>query len=57
MQKSHDEYHSGPPPPSYEPPPPTHSAPRSTPRPETPPSSSGHKLTADEISKGLGLDD
>ncbi|KAG5312659.1 LEG4 protein, partial [Acromyrmex insinuator] len=54
--KSHDEYHSGPPP-SYEPPPPTPPAPKPAPRPETPPSSSGHKLTADEISKGLGLDD
>ncbi|XP_024893202.1 collagen alpha-2(I) chain-like [Temnothorax curvispinosus] len=53
--KSHDEYRSGPAPPSYEPPPPP--APKPTPRPETPPSSGGHKLTADEISKGLGLDD
>ncbi|XP_011265348.1 spidroin-2 isoform X2 [Camponotus floridanus] len=49
--KSHDEHHSGPPP-SYEPPPP-----KPAPRPETPPSSGGKKLTADEISKGLGLDD
>ncbi|KAL0127511.1 hypothetical protein PUN28_003058 [Cardiocondyla obscurior] len=55
--KSHDEYRSGPPPPSYEPPPPTPPAPRPAPRPETPPSSGKHKLTADEISKGLGLDD
>ncbi|XP_011872801.1 PREDICTED: basic salivary proline-rich protein 2-like [Vollenhovia emeryi] len=54
--KSRDEYHSGPPP-SYQPPPPTPPAPKPTPRPETPPSSGGHKLTADEISKGLGLDD
>ncbi|CAL1684036.1 unnamed protein product [Lasius platythorax] len=52
--KSHDEYRSGPPP-SYEPPPPP--APKPAPRPETPPSSGGRKLTADEISKGLGLDD
>ncbi|KAL6431756.1 hypothetical protein ACFW04_007347 [Cataglyphis niger] len=51
--KSHHEHHSGPPP-SYEPSPPM---PQSAPRPETPPSSGGHKLTADEISKGLGLDD
>lgn len=57
MQKSHDEYRSGPPPPSYEPPPPPQPAPRPAPRPETPPSSGGRKLTADEISKGLGLDD
>ncbi|XP_072762372.1 uncharacterized protein [Anoplolepis gracilipes] len=55
--KSHDEYRSGPPPPSYEPPPPAHPAPKPAPRPETPPSSGGQKLTAEEISKGLGLDD
>ncbi|KAM0729348.1 Galectin-4 [Formica fusca] len=53
--KSHDEHRSGPPP-NYEPPPPAPLA-KSAPRPETPPSSGGHKLTADEISKGLGLDD
>ncbi|KYN08584.1 PREDICTED: spidroin-2 [Cyphomyrmex costatus] len=54
--KSHDEYRSGPPP-SYEPPPPTPPAPKPAPHPGTPPSSGGNKLTADEISKGLGLDD
>ncbi|XP_012231412.1 uncharacterized protein [Linepithema humile] len=60
---SHDEHRSPPPsyePPSYEPPryePPPPPVPKSNPRPKTPPSSGGHKLTADEISKGLGLDD
>ncbi|XP_014480159.1 PREDICTED: uncharacterized PE-PGRS family protein PE_PGRS54-like [Dinoponera quadriceps] len=48
-EKSHDEYRPGPPPPSYEPPKPA--------APSTPASSGGHKLTADEISKGLGLED
>lgn len=48
--KSHDESHSTPAPP-YVPPP---SQP--TPPSDSPPAS-GHKLTADEISKGLGLDD
>lgn len=57
MKKSHDEYRSEPPPMNYEPPPPTPPAPKSTPRPETPPPSGKHKLSADEISKGLGLDD
>ncbi|XP_029164320.1 pro-resilin-like [Nylanderia fulva] len=55
--KPHEEYRPGPPPPSYEPPPPAPSVPKPAPRPETPPSSGGRKLTADEISKGLGLDD
>ncbi|XP_012528569.1 spidroin-2 [Monomorium pharaonis] len=55
--KSHDEHRSQPSHPNYEPPPPTPPAPKSAPRPETPPSSGGNKLTADEISKGLGLDD
>ncbi|KAL6264542.1 hypothetical protein P5V15_004647 [Pogonomyrmex californicus] len=54
--KSHDEHRSGPPP-SYEPPPPTPPTLRPASRPETPPSSDGRKLTAEEISKGLGLDD
>lgn len=50
-----------PPPPRYEPPPPRYEPPPSTPpaptpRPETPPSSGGNKLSAEEISKGLGLD-
>ncbi|XP_076645921.1 uncharacterized protein LOC143355191 [Halictus rubicundus] len=48
--KSQDESHSAPAPPYT--PPPSQPAPRS----DSPPAS-GHKLTADEISKGLGLDD
>lgn len=55
--KSHEEYRSGPSPPNYQPPPPTPPIQRQASRPETPPSSGGHKLSADEISKGLGLDD
>lgn len=55
MQKSHDERRSGPVHSNYESPH-TPPAPKPTPRPSTPPTS-GPKLTADEISKGLGLDD
>ncbi|EZA61576.1 Galectin-9 [Ooceraea biroi] len=55
--KSHNEHRPGPQsyeaPPQAPPPPP----PKPAPRPQTPPSSGGHKLSADEISKGLGLDD
>jgi len=55
LQRSHNEHRSGPYPQSYEAPPQT--PPKPAPCPQTPPSSGGHKLTAEEISKGLGLED